>query len=193
MQGQDGHRRVQRNLDLSGAARDGLRVNMKTLGKLLIAALFCTALVGRSSSSHDGPVPLGNDTFSITHEAKTAFSRDTDKLKELATADAQKFCDAQGKQMRVISLTAKVPTFSLGYPSATIVFRALPPGDPGLTDPLPTAASAGATVVEAPKSIVKSTDDLYEALLKLDDLRKKGILTDEEFQAEKKKILSRSN
>jgi len=28
---------------------------------------------------------------------------------------------------------------------------------------------------------------------KLDDLRKKGILTDDEFQAEKKKLLSRSN
>jgi len=185
----------QRNLDLPGTARDGLRVNMKTLGKLLIAALFCTALVGRSSSSHDGPVPLGNDTFSITHEARTAFSRDTDKLKDEATAEAQKFCEAQGKQMRVISLTTKLPTFSLGYPSATIVFRALPPGDPGLTDPLPTAGSAGGTAVavEAPKSIVKSTEDLYDALLKLDDLRKKGILTDEEFQAEKKKVLSRSN
>jgi hypothetical protein len=166
---------------------------MKTLGKLLIAALFCTALVGRSSSSHDGPVPLGNDTFSITHEAKTAFSRDTDKLKELATADAQKFCDAQGKQMRVISLTAKVPTFSLGYPSATIVFMCLPAGDTRLTDPLPSAAPAVAVASAPQRSLTSSTDDLYNALLKLDDLRKKGILTDEEFQAEKKKLLSKEN
>ena len=34
--------------------------------------------------------------------------------------------------------------------------------------------------------------DLYTELIKLDDLRKRGILTEEEFQAEKKKVLSRS-
>lgn len=164
---------------------------MKTLGKLLLAALFCTALTGRASAPSGDPVALGNDTYSITREAKTAFNRDEDKLKDDATAAAQKFCDAQGKQMRVLSLTSKVPTFGLGYAWAKIVFKALPPGDPRLTDPLPSVAPA--TVVEAQKSLTSSTDDLYNALLKLDDLRKKGILTDEEFQAEKKKILSHSN
>jgi hypothetical protein len=34
--------------------------------------------------------------------------------------------------------------------------------------------------------------DLYTELIKLDDLRKRGILTEEEFQAEKKKVLNRS-
>ncbi|MXV08448.1 SHOCT domain-containing protein [Xanthomonas sp. LMG 9002] len=33
--------------------------------------------------------------------------------------------------------------------------------------------------------------DLYTELLKLDDLRKKGLLTDAEFQAQKAKLLSR--
>ena len=37
-----------------------------------------------------------------------------------------------------------------------------------------------------------TTDELYANLLKLDDLHKKGILTDEEFAAEKKKRLARS-
>ncbi|MGA2693511.1 MAG: SHOCT domain-containing protein [Opitutaceae bacterium] len=92
--------------------------------------------------------------------------------------------------MRVLSLTGKVPMFSTGYASATIIFKALNAGDPGLTSPLPSEAPAGAP---GEKSLTSSTDDLYNALLKLDDLRKKGILTDEEFQAEKKKILSHSN
>jgi hypothetical protein len=39
----------------------------------------------------------------------------------------------------------------------------------------------------------QATDDLYTELTKLDDLRKKGILTDEEFQAQKKKLLNGSN
>ena len=51
-------------------------------------------------------------------------------------------------------------------------------------------------VSEKPAPIVISEQpgggDFYTDLLKLDDLRKRGILTEEEFQAEKKKILNRS-
>ena len=184
----------QRNLDLSAAAGDGFAPYMKTLSTILFAALFCTALVGRASTPKDAVVPMGGDTFSITREAKTAFTRDTDKLKEEATAEAQKFCDAQGKQMRVISLTGKVPMFATGYATATIVFKALPAGDPGLTEPLPSETAApGAFSAPAPRTLTNATDDLYNALVKLDDLRKKGILTDDEFQAEKKKLLNKSN
>jgi len=68
---------------------------------------------------------VGNDTYSVTREAKTAFNRDTDKLKDDASAAAQKFCDAQGKQMRILSLTSKVPTFGR-LRLAKIVFKALP-------------------------------------------------------------------
>ena len=38
-----------------------------------------------------------------------------------------------------------------------------------------------------------ATDTLYKDLMKLDDLRKRGILTQEEFQAQKKKLLEKSN
>jgi hypothetical protein len=34
-------------------------------------------------------------------------------------------------------------------------------------------------------------NDLYTELMKLDDLRKRGILTDEEFEAQKAKLLAR--
>ena len=137
---------------------------------------------------------MGNNTYSMTREGRTAFSRDTDKLREEVTAAAVKFCEGQGKQMRQISITSKLPMFAMGYPSATIVFMALNPGDPALTGPLPGENSAGTSVtVQRTVTLSSSTDDLVSALTKLDDLRKKGILTDEEFQAEKKKILSRSN
>ena len=33
------------------------------------------------------------------------------------------------------------------------------------------------------------TKDVYSELMKLDELRKKGILTEEEFQTQKKKVL----
>lgn len=36
---------------------------------------------------------------------------------------------------------------------------------------------------------VETPDDVYTKILKLDDLRKRGLITDEEFDAEKKKLL----
>jgi hypothetical protein len=137
-------------------------------------------------------VPLGDDTYSITREAKSAFNRNIEKLKADATAAATEFCEAQGKQMKVISLTADVPLFSLGYAKAKIVFKALNPGDPRLTSDSASMAAPAMAPAMAPVEKPLSTDELYAALVKLDDLRKKGILTDDEFQAEKKKILNKS-
>jgi hypothetical protein len=131
-------------------------------------------------------VPLGDNTYSITREATNAFHRDTDKLKAEVEADAGKFCTDQGKQMKVVSLTAEKPWFSTGYCTAKIVFKAVVPGEPE-----PTSASAAPAVTESAERPT-ATGDLYSDLLKLDDLRKKGILTDKEFQSEKKKILNRS-
>jgi hypothetical protein len=52
----------------------------------------------------------------------------------------------------------------------------------------PIRPSAASKVAPAPLT----TDELYVNLLKLDELHKKGILTDEEFAAKKKKLLARS-
>lgn len=162
-------------------------VKSKTLWKLVAASCLCIAMVGRASAASGAVVALGNNTYSITREAKNAFQRDVDKLKSEATDAATKFCADQGKEMRVVSLTGVLPTFSLGYAKAKIVFRAVNPGEP---DPV-VAPAASAYVPVAERRL--TTDELYSELVKLDDLRKKGILTDDEFQAEKRKLLARSN
>jgi len=165
---------------------------MKPLGHILLASCFLVALTGRASTPPDlgDIVPMGNDTYSITREARSAFTRDADKLKSEASDSAAKYCAAQGKQLKVISLTENVPTFGMGYAKAKIIFQALDAGDARLSTELAAVqAQVPVTLVVRPPS----TDELYNDLLKLDELRKKGILTDDEFQAEKKKLLSRSN
>ena len=155
------------------------------------AAFLCLAVAGRASS-HDtigAPVSMDNSTYSITCEATNAFMRDEDQLKADASAAAAKFCAAQGKQLKVLSLTSKLPKFSLGYGSAKITFMALAAHDPLLVAPVTPAGE----IAPAPAPRNLTTDELVSELTKLDDLRKKGILTDEEFQAEKKKVLSHSN
>ena len=133
------------------------------------------------------PVNQGDGTLAITVEAKTAFNRDVDSMKVAARVAAAGYCSAQSKQLQVISIAGKKPWFSTGFTSATIIFKAVDPNSPEI------AQATAASPVAAPTSIVQSTDDLYAALTKLDDLRKRGILTDDEFQAEKKKILSHTN
>jgi hypothetical protein len=168
----------------------------KPLSHLLLASAVCTGLLAFSPAARADAdvVPLGNDTYSITCEAKTAFTRSADKLKGEASDEATKYCAAQGKQLKILSLSGSVPHFGTGYAKAKITFMALSAGDPRLAAEAAVTAAAvpvPAAVAVAPGRL--STDELYAELVKLDDLRKKNILTDEEFQAEKKKLLGRSN
>jgi hypothetical protein len=174
-------------------------VNSRTLGKLLSVSFMCVGLTGYASS-HDNVgdvVSMGNNTYSIKVEAKNALHRDVDMLKTEANEAAANYCAEHSKEFKLVSLTDKVPTFGLGYAYAKITFKALSPGDPELTAPAPSVVAAGGTgyvaASAAPVERHLTTDELYSELVKLDDLRKKGILTDDEFQAEKKKLLSHSN
>lgn len=166
-------------------------MSTKALCKLLtLSCVFAALVAGARAGDVDVSAPrdMGDGTLRITVEAKTAFNRDVDGMKDTARAAAASFCDAQHKQLQVVSVSGKKPWFSTGFTSATIIFKAI---DPNAPEPAPQYAAGPAAA--APVNIVAATDDLYAALMKLDDLRKKGILTDEEFQAEKKKILSHSN
>ncbi len=164
-------------------------MNIKPSGRIFSAFWIFLALLGGVAAAKEPVaatvVPMGDNTFSITREAPNAFHRDTNKLKAEVSEDAAQYCAAQGKRLKVISLTSDKPWVGLGYAKAKIVFKAL-----NADEVEPTAAPAQ-TGVEVHETAL-STDELVSALTKLDDLRKKGILTDDEFQSEKKKILSRS-
>ncbi len=77
--------------------------------------------------------------------------------------------DKDGNEVQAAALPPRPETAS---PKAEMVIVAAPP-------------VKGAK--QAPQPEVKP--DLYSELIKLDDLRKRGILTEEEFQTQKKKLL----
>ena len=161
-----------------------------TLG---FAVLFpvCVALAGCASSKN--VVSLGNNTYAVTAEASTGFFRHPERLEARARADAAKFCESQGKVLKILSVTTGQPHFGGGFASSKVTFMALNPGDPALTA-APAPAESGEPAVVAPAAApVAPTDVLYAELIKLNDLRQKGLITDEEYQAQKRKILARSN
>jgi hypothetical protein len=171
-------------------------MNTKPLRNLLsLSCLFVAFGVNARASNNievGAPEDLGDSTLRITVEATSAFNRDVDQLKMSAREAAENYCVSHNKQLRVVSVDGKKPIFATGFSKAWIVFRALDANSPELAPPapaIPAAAYAPAPVV----TLSATTDDLYAALTKLDDLRKKGILTDEEFQAQKKKLLGHTN
>jgi hypothetical protein len=137
---------------------------------------------------------LGDGTYSYIRESATTFARDIDKLAAEANEDVAKFCATKGKQPKVISITAHKPWMTLGIPKVTVLFKALDAGDPALLGntavPIVRAGKKSKTVEAVAPPV--PANDLYSELLKLDDLRKKGILTEDEFKAEKTKVLNRS-
>jgi hypothetical protein len=155
------------------------------------AGLFClfVSLAAIAAAAVDGKIEsLGNNTYTATRQAKNAFNRDIDALKAAAMDDANKYCREHGKEIKVLSAVTDKPWFSTGYANAKIVFKALDAGDPELTRvPEPVGAAAGAANLA-----VAPAGDLYTEILKLDDLRKRGLLSDKEFEAQKKKLLKHS-
>ena len=186
------------------------------------AAGALVGLTATAAAATSTPAPkvvdLGDNTFSITCVAQDGFHRDIHALNAQALEEASAFCAARGKLMKEVDSSRKKPWFMLGYCSATVVFKALDAGDPELAAepvsntgnakpayaapnqrPQPTVASqqpaaigSGQQPAAAAPGKVAVSGDLYTALLQLDDLRKKGILTEEEFQSEKQKVLKRS-
>ena len=83
-----------------------------------------------------------------------------------------------------------------GFAHAKVVFKALDANDPELHAPVPAAVDG---VPAAPPVVIQNapprteTETLYDDLKKLDELRKEGLLTEEEFQAKRKKLVDKSN
>ena len=163
----------------------------------LLATAVCLGLAtpAFASSTLTPPAPVGDNLYAVTNTARTAFNRDIDALRAGAVAEAKKFCAARRDAMKLVTVVTDKPRFSFGYCSVKVIFQPLKPDDPALTasapaSPAPAVPSAIAPAPGIPvTNSLTGTGDYYTDLLKLDDLHKRGIITDEEFERQKKKIL----
>ncbi len=148
--------------------------------------LFLVGTLVLSAASTSRIETLGDGTYAVTRTATNGFDRDVTKFRREAEADAAKFCAEKGRQMKLVAVSTDRPHFGGGFSSARIVFKALESGDPALRAPEAPPAPAAA----APTGTLPTYNgDTYSELLKLDDLRKRGILSDREFEQQKKKLL----
>jgi hypothetical protein len=136
-------------------------------------------LVGCASNS--GIVPMGQDTFKILKRGSSGLTN-SETVKADAMIQASEYCGKQKKSLKVISVLLGSPPYISGnYPKAELQFKCLDPSDPEL-NPTPENAST---------EPVRSSGDYYTELRRLKSLLNDGIITQEEFDAKKKKILAK--
>ena len=146
-----------------------------------------------SCASNSGVVPIGQDTYLVSRQAATGFGG-SGTLKADAVREATEFCAGRKKVLQVVSTQEAQPPYILAnFPKAEVQFMCLDANDPELGRPK--LRKTPDTVVEIktteqPRAGSSPKKDVYAELLKLDDLKKRGIITDAEFEAQKKRLLS---
>jgi hypothetical protein len=151
-----------------------------------------------SGCTNPGVVQLSPGTYLLTRTDKGGAFGNPSRMKADVINDANDFAASQGKVAIPIS-SKESPMYIGHFASFDYQFRLVNKDDPAAkgTQLIPSADVVVETTEKDSGDIHTTngsakTDVLYTELTKLDDLRKRGILTDEEFAAEKKKLLDDS-
>ena len=138
-------------------------------------------------------IQMSPDTYMIVKEDKAGiFGGGLPKLKASIIKQANDFAASQGKIAIPLHSSERPMGIAGQWAYFEYQFRVVSKNDPeaGRTH----LGSSPDTVVyvdnsrpSAPK--VDRSEDYYTRILKLDDLRRRGLITDEEFEAEKQAIL----
>lgn len=157
-------------------------------------AALCIILAG---CANPGVVQLSPDTYLLSREDHAGIFGSSSSLKAGVISDANAFAASKGKVAIPLSSNERPVGNTPGsWAKFEYQFRVVDKDDHEVrrTSLVPRAD----VVIEKTENIsaeVKAKDqtlkqkDTYSELIKLDDLRKRGILSDTEFDAQKKKLL----
>jgi exonuclease III len=113
---------------------------------------------------------IEGEKYRIFHQASTGFAG-TSGIRRSATRRANKFCQSKGNNKKMFTVsehTAKPPYILGNFPRIEIIFVCLDDG----------------------KAQNRASDEKYSHLVKLKKLLDDGVLTQDEFNVEKQKVLS---
>ena len=159
---------------------------------LLIIAIFL------SNCANPGIVKLSPDTYMLSRADRAGIFGNTAKLKASVIKEANEFAESMGKVAIPLS-TNETPVYPGHFATFEYQFRVVDKDDPEAKRthlvPRPDVVIEKKEKIDADIKTEKNITekpDTYTELIKLDDLRKRGIITEAEFKAEKAKILNRS-
>lgn len=162
--------------------------------------LLLVMLVALSACANPGVVQLSPDTYILSREDHAGIFGSASSLKAGVITDANAFAGNQGKVAIPISSHEKPVGNSPGsWARFDYQFRVVDKNDPEVRRvalvPRPDVViekSENIALDIRTKDQTSKSKDVYTELIKLDDLRKKGILSDTEFALQKQKLLSGS-
>jgi hypothetical protein len=160
---------------------------------LLNALLAITTIF--MGCANPGIVKMSQDTYMLSRTDKGGVFGNASAMKADVIREANEFAASKGKVAVPISLNES-PMFIGHFASVDYQFRIVDPSDP---------AAQGVSLAPRPNVVIEKTEkttvdvksidqtarpkDVYGELIKLDDLRKRGIISQEEFDVQKKNIL----
>ncbi len=162
-----------------------------------VSALLFLAVSMAGCATNPGIVKLGSDSYTLYKEDHGGIFGNATSLRNEVIGEANTFAENQGKIALPISAKthhttgrpADWETFEykfrlLDKNDHTTIRTHLIPGSDVVAD------DAGKIVGDIDtKTQPEKPRDTYAELIKLDDLRKRGIISEAEFEAEKKKLL----
>ena len=165
--------------------------------KLATASTFIILLL--VGCSNPDPIPMGPNVYLISSSDAGGPWADPSSLKAKVMTRANRFAESKGKVAIPLSTNERPGGFGrIG--NCEYQFKLVDPNSPEAQQGNHLVPTAPVQKIET--KIVRNDDvkvetkdttekkkDVYVELMKLDDLRKKGIITDAEFAAQKKRLL----
>jgi len=170
---------------------------MKIIALLLPLLTILLCLTG---CMNPGIVQLSPDTYMLSRDDHRGIFGNKNSLKAGVIRDANNFAKRQGKVAIAIS-TQEHPVGILGdWASFEYQFRVVDKDDPEAQQRTFLSPRANVVIEKTEKisadirtkDVTDKQPDLYTELVKLDELRKKGLITDAEYDSQKLKLLNSS-
>lgn len=165
---------------------------MRHVQPRIALVIFLAAITASCATSE--VIPMGTDAYMISQTSAGGVFKSMGSLKTDVMKRANAFAESKGKVAIPIA-SKESPAYPGHMPNFEYQFRLVDRDDPRATGG---ALVPRADVVIENKMPTGQSDarnqpkskDLYTELLKLDDLRKKSIISEAEFEAQKAKLLS---
>jgi hypothetical protein len=141
-------------------------------------------------------VKVAPDTYLLSRVDHAGMFGNTSAMKVDVIREANEFAESQGKIAIPVSLN-ETPGWPTHFATCDYQFRLVDKSDPEarrinlfLQPSVEIEKTEKETVDVRTKDQTDHQKDIYSELIKLDDLRKRGILSETEFEAQKKKLLN---
>lgn len=149
---------------------------------------LCTVLLLSACVTAPDVVKTADNNYSMSRLDRGGSMSDIAATRQSLIADANKFAEKQG-QLAVKIAMLDTPTQVPGFTTVEYKFQ-LMSKEAVAAMPVATNSKVQGLAVTSGSNELSRSNAVYDSLIKLDELHKRGILTDEEFSSQKKKILN---